>query len=46
MEATNMDSKVELNVSSDTIADIDVLDFEHLSAGKVHPELHHMPSPH
>ena len=46
IEATNTDSKVELNVSSDTIADVDVLDFEHLSAGEVHPELHHNPSPH
>ena len=41
-----MDSKVELNVSSDTIADIDMSDFEHLSAGEVHPILHNNPSPH
>ena len=46
IEATNMDSKVELNVSSDTITDMDVLDFKHLSAGEVHSELHHNPSPH
>ena len=45
IEATNTDSKVELNVSSDTIADMDIFDFEHLSAGKVHPETHHNPSP-
>ena len=46
IEATNKDSKVELNVSSDTIADMDVLDFKHLSAGEVHPESHHNPSSH
>ena len=36
IEATNMDSKVELNDSSDTIADVDMSDFEQLSAGEVH----------
>ena len=46
IEATNMDSKVELNVSSDTTADVDVLDFKNLSVGEVHPESHHNPSPH
>ena len=45
LEETNMDNKLELNVSSNTIADVDMSDFEHLSAGKVHPELHHNPSP-
>ena len=47
IEATNTgNSNVELNVSSDTIVDMDVSDFEHLSAGEVHPKLHHNPSPH
>ena len=45
IEATNTDNKVELNVCSGTIADVDMLDFEHLRAGEVHPELHHNPSP-
>ena len=45
IEATNTDSKVELNASSDTIAYVDVSDFKHLSAGKVHPKSHHNPSP-
>ena len=44
IEATNTDSKVELNVSSNTIADMDVSDFKHLCAGKVYPKLHHNPS--
>ena len=38
IEATNTDSKVELNVSSDTITDMEMSDFEHLSAGEGHPE--------
>ena len=46
IEATNADSKVEINVSSDTIVDVDISDFEHLSAGEVHSESHHNPSPH
>ena len=46
IEATNMDSKVELNVSSDSIVHMDVSDFKHLSAGEVHHESHHNPSPH
>ena len=46
MEVTNTDSKVEINISSDTITDLDVLNFEHLNAGKVHPKSHHNLSPH
>ena len=47
IEAANTsNSNVDLNVSSDTIADMDVSDFEHLSKGKVHCKLHHNPSPH
>ena len=47
IEAINTsNSNVELNVSSDAIADMDVSDSRHLSAGKVHCELHHNPSQH
>ena len=47
IEATNTsNSNVELNVSSDTIADVDMSDFEHLSAGEVHHKVHHNASPH
>ena len=37
---------IDLNVSTDTIADVDMSDLEHLSANAVHYELHHNPSPH
>ena len=47
IEAANTNnSDVDLNVSSDTIADIDVSYFEHLSTNAVHHESHHNPSPH
>ena len=47
IEAANKgNSNVDLNVSSDTIAEIDVSDFKHLSANSVHHESHHNPSPH
>ena len=47
IKATNTgNSNVESNVSSDTIADMEVSDFKHLTAGEVHPESHHNPSPH
>ena len=41
-----VESYVELNASSDTIADMDVSDFKHLSMVEVHHESHHNPSPH
>ena len=39
-------SNIDLNVSTDTIADTNVSDFKHLSANAVHHKLHHNPSPH
>ena len=46
IEAANTgNSNVDLNVSSDTIVDMDVSDFEHLSANVVHHESNHNASP-
>ena len=43
-EAVNTsNSNVDLNISSDSIADVDVLHFEHLSTNAVQYELHHNP---
>ena len=45
-EAVNTNnSNIDLNVSSDIIADVDMSDFEHLSTNAVHHKLHHTPSP-
>ena len=44
IEAANTsNSNVESNVSSVTIADLDVLDFKHLNAGEFHCKSHHNP---
>ena len=46
METYNTNnSKVDLSVSTDTIADIDISDLEYLSPNAVHHESHHNPSP-
>ena len=47
METANThNSNIDLHVSTDTIADVDMSDFEHLSPNAVHHKLHHNPSPH
>ena len=47
MEISNTNNgKVDLNVSTDTIADMDISDLEYLSPNAVHHKLHHNPSPH
>ena len=44
-KAFNNNGNVDLNVSTDTIADIDISDLEYLSPNAVHHESHHNPSP-
>ena len=45
-EAFNNNSNTDLNVSTDTFADIDVSDLAYLSPNAVHHETHHNPSQH
>ena len=45
-KALNNSGNVDLNVSTDTIADVDDSDLEYLSPNAVHQELHHNPSLH
>ena len=45
-EAFNYNGNIDLNVSTDTIADVDVTDLDYLSPNAVHHETHHNPSPH
>ena len=47
METSNTNnSDVDLNVSTDTTADIDISDLEYLSLNEAHHESHHDPSLH
>ena len=47
METSNTNnSNIDLNVSTDTIADVDISDLEYLSPNAVHHKLHHNHSPH
>ena len=45
-KAFNNNGNIDLNVSTDTIADVDISDLEYLSPNAVHHELHLNPSLH
>ena len=45
-KAFNNSGNVDLNVNTDTIADVDISNLEYLSPNAVHHELHHNPSLH